>query len=281
MPGPLQVTVDPSPVFHVTYDGVAVAVAATHPPALQAWAVVESGCHIDGRDPEPLGQVHVARGRRTEGQRGARELQLTGRLGAGDGRIGRRDRGCRLAGGQPHHAGGLARRRAAGAGVDVPGAGLRGTGRRRTAVLARELRRIGHVVRAGRDGDRGRTAAAGRCASTPPAPEPVPVVPDTPLPQLTVLPLSVQVPPPPTTAQASPEGATTDQGQNRQSRAATACLRLQHLGTDVVLNVAIFHDPANQFKIPSAACVASTSTKRRRSWLPRSPWWSRCRRYSP
>ena len=42
----MQVSVDPSPVFQVTYDGVAVAVAATHPPALQAWAVVESGCHM-------------------------------------------------------------------------------------------------------------------------------------------------------------------------------------------------------------------------------------------
>jgi hypothetical protein len=42
----LQVTVEPSPVFHVTYDGVAVAVASTHPPALQAWAVVESECHV-------------------------------------------------------------------------------------------------------------------------------------------------------------------------------------------------------------------------------------------
>ena len=43
----MQVNIDPSPVSQVTYDGVAVAVAATHPPALQAWAVVESGCHIE------------------------------------------------------------------------------------------------------------------------------------------------------------------------------------------------------------------------------------------
>jgi hypothetical protein len=46
VPGPLQVIVDPSPVFQITYDGVAVAVAATHPPTLQAWAVVESECHM-------------------------------------------------------------------------------------------------------------------------------------------------------------------------------------------------------------------------------------------
>ena len=41
----MQVTVDPSPVFQVTYAGVAAAVAVTHPPALQAWAVVERECH--------------------------------------------------------------------------------------------------------------------------------------------------------------------------------------------------------------------------------------------
>ena len=41
----MHVTVDPSPVSQVTYDGVAVAVAVMHPPVLQAWAVVERECH--------------------------------------------------------------------------------------------------------------------------------------------------------------------------------------------------------------------------------------------
>jgi hypothetical protein len=52
----LQVTVDPSPVSQVTYEGVALAVAETHPPALQAWAVVDSGRHI-----EDVTQSHSAR----------------------------------------------------------------------------------------------------------------------------------------------------------------------------------------------------------------------------
>jgi hypothetical protein len=52
----LQVTVDPSPVSQVTYEGVALAVAEMHPPALQAWAVVDSGCHI-----EDVTQSHSAR----------------------------------------------------------------------------------------------------------------------------------------------------------------------------------------------------------------------------
>ena len=51
MPGPLQVTVDPSPVVQVTYDGVAVAAAVTHPPALHACAEVVTECQIDGATP--------------------------------------------------------------------------------------------------------------------------------------------------------------------------------------------------------------------------------------
>ena len=48
MPGPLHVTTEPSPVFHVTMAGVAVAVAVVHPPALHAWADVVKRCQIDG-----------------------------------------------------------------------------------------------------------------------------------------------------------------------------------------------------------------------------------------
>jgi hypothetical protein len=44
----LHVTVDPSPVLHVTYDGVAVADAVVQPPAVQAWAEVVKECQTDG-----------------------------------------------------------------------------------------------------------------------------------------------------------------------------------------------------------------------------------------
>ena len=195
-----------------------------------------------GGDPEPLGQIHVARGRWAEGQSGGRELQLTGRLGAGNGRIGRRDCRCRLTGRQPHHAGGLTCRTSNGTGVEVPGTGLGRTGRRRSPVLARELRRIGHVVGTRRHGDRGRTSATGRCASTSTARtsargawHPTTATDGAPV-------IRAGTP----TSHHSPgfAGRCNDQqGQTCQSRGKTACLRPQHLGTVVVLNEATFQVP--------------------------------------